>query len=497
VSFETRSNDMYSNPIAPGDAADDGKTSTFATNDDFRKLLTAKPMRATTTTTGGGGGRGHGGRKKSGGGRGRGGGKKTAGAKEDDGGGYRDRAKERREREDAEGEEEEDAGVGLAGNRPTRGVFERDGGGASGRGEAEDDKEYARLKSIEESKYLGGDVERTHLVKGLDFALLRKVRGDIADEEVMRMEEEARAATTEDADVGKTPKFKTTAARALHEFVMKKGVKAKKSKVHPFAAGSVSYSFDLSAKSKRDVPMTLHKSQDDDGMAGVRALRAYVDPGKDASLLQRLGKLMHYLALGSTKAIKKFRRDERRAAEEAKAAERAKAEAEAKAKAAREAPAGDVSSDEDIFADVGKDYEPTVAPKEPSNTEEKTKSFFGDGRAGGEASAPAPKAKTIAADDYVEDEEDDRPANAFGVFGDYDECYPGYDDEMDNAQRPFDKKGQGEAGDDKDRERKDQIRKKRQIGNEFSKIRSMMTEKFGGKDDIAFEGEKKSKKAKK
>ena len=480
---------MYSNPLAPGED-DAGKTSAFATNDDFRKLLTAKPMRATTTGRGGRGGGGHGGRKKSGGGgRGRGGWQKTAGAKEEDGVGYRDRAKERREREDARDDDVEDEG--LAGNRPTRGVFERDDGGASGRGEAENDKEYARLKSIEESKYLGGDVERTHLVKGLDFALLRKVRGDIADEEAMRMEEESRAATTDEADFGKMPKFKTTAARALHEFVMKKGVKAKRGKVHPFAAGSVSYSFDLSAKSKRDVPTTLHKSQDDDGMAGVRALRAYVDPGKDASLLQRLGKLMHYLALGSTKAIKKFRRDERRAAEEAKMAE------QAKAKAAREAPTGDVSSDEDIFADAGKDYEPTVAPKEPSNAEEKTKSFFGDERAGGEASAPAPKAKTIAADDYVEDEEDDRPTNAFGVFGDYDECYPGYDDEMDNAQRPFDRKGQGEAGDDKDRERKDQLRKKRQIGNEFSKIRSMMTEKFGGKDDVAFEGEKKSKKAKK
>jgi hypothetical protein len=31
--------------------------------------------------------------------------------------------------------------------------------------------------SIEDSKFLGGDVEHTHLVKGLDFALLQKVRG--------------------------------------------------------------------------------------------------------------------------------------------------------------------------------------------------------------------------------------------------------------------------------------------------------------------------------
>jgi IK cytokine len=30
--------------------------------------------------------------------------------------------------------------------------------------------------TVEESKYLGGDMEHTHLVKGLDFALLAKVR---------------------------------------------------------------------------------------------------------------------------------------------------------------------------------------------------------------------------------------------------------------------------------------------------------------------------------
>lgn len=35
-------------------------------------------------------------------------------------------------------------------------------------------KEQRRL-AIEESKYLGGDMEHTHLVKGLDFALLQKV----------------------------------------------------------------------------------------------------------------------------------------------------------------------------------------------------------------------------------------------------------------------------------------------------------------------------------
>lgn len=31
--------------------------------------------------------------------------------------------------------------------------------------------------SIEQSKFLGGDIAHTHLVKGLDYALLHQVRG--------------------------------------------------------------------------------------------------------------------------------------------------------------------------------------------------------------------------------------------------------------------------------------------------------------------------------
>lgn len=37
------------------------------------------------------------------------------------------------------------------------------------------DSEEVQGISIEHSKYLGGDVEHTHLVKGLDYALLHQV----------------------------------------------------------------------------------------------------------------------------------------------------------------------------------------------------------------------------------------------------------------------------------------------------------------------------------
>ena len=48
---------------------------------------------------------------------------------------------------------------------------------------------------IQESKFLGGDMEHTHLVKGLDFALLQKVRSEISTREIAEEEvdEEAEA----------------------------------------------------------------------------------------------------------------------------------------------------------------------------------------------------------------------------------------------------------------------------------------------------------------
>ena len=42
---------------------------------------------------------------------------------------------------------------------------------------------------IHESKYLGGDMDHTHLVKGLDFALLQKVRSEIETREEAAAEE--------------------------------------------------------------------------------------------------------------------------------------------------------------------------------------------------------------------------------------------------------------------------------------------------------------------
>lgn len=93
---------------------------------------------------------------------------------------YRDRARERREGINKDFELDPDD---LRYSNPTLDESSRH---REGREELNDDQQQAdldeekerRLQQIEESKYLGGDVSHTHLVKGLDFALLEKVRND-------------------------------------------------------------------------------------------------------------------------------------------------------------------------------------------------------------------------------------------------------------------------------------------------------------------------------
>lgn len=82
---------------------------------------------------------------------------------------YRDRAKERREGLNKDFELDPDD---LRFSNPVSDVHQLEDSEQSA------NDEDRRRQEIEESKYLGGDVEHTHLVKGLDFALLEKVKSD-------------------------------------------------------------------------------------------------------------------------------------------------------------------------------------------------------------------------------------------------------------------------------------------------------------------------------
>ncbi|KAI8643275.1 RED-like protein N-terminal region-domain-containing protein [Parasitella parasitica] len=76
---------------------------------------------------------------------------------------YRDRAAERRKQGDSTNSDDQPT---------TEELLQRT--------QAEAGEELDSKQLYEQSKYLGGDVDHTHLVKGLDFALLRKVRADLS-----------------------------------------------------------------------------------------------------------------------------------------------------------------------------------------------------------------------------------------------------------------------------------------------------------------------------
>ena len=109
---------------------------------------------------------------------------------------YRDRAGERRKeldraiKGDAAPEEVPEAGMGAeaylkanedaeaqAAALPSGPTFAQMGG-------REDLEQQQHRVSIAQSKYLGGDIEHTHLVKGLDFALLQKTRSELSAAEL-------------------------------------------------------------------------------------------------------------------------------------------------------------------------------------------------------------------------------------------------------------------------------------------------------------------------
>merc|ERR1712110_439505 len=106
---------------------------------------------------------------------------------------YRDRAAERRDGVPDKPENSRDGEDTESAEQKNPSHTSQTGGGY--RAVAPDiqsthDQTERRRQMIQESKFLGGDMEHTHLVKGLDFALLQKVRSEIASREKVSIDED-------------------------------------------------------------------------------------------------------------------------------------------------------------------------------------------------------------------------------------------------------------------------------------------------------------------
>ncbi|XP_020101197.1 suppressor of mec-8 and unc-52 protein homolog 2 [Ananas comosus] len=153
--------------------------------------------------------------------------------------------------------------------------------------------------SIENSKYLGGDLEHTHLVKGLDYALLHKVRSEIEKKPDAEDGKEGKSrATKEDQDVS----FRTATAKSVYQWIIKPQSVIKANEM--FLPGRMAFIFNTE-DGYNDIPTTIHRSK-----ADCPVQEDMVTVSVDGSVLDRIAKIMSYLRLGSSgKVLKKKKKE--------------------------------------------------------------------------------------------------------------------------------------------------------------------------------------------
>ena len=224
---------------------------------------------------------------------------------------YRDRAKERREGVDGNNVPTEDATNAYRAVAPNaHGVH---------------DAAERRKQMIHESKYLGGDMEHTHLVKGLDFALLQKVRAEIVSREIVEAEEEdeegqeagkkgeekadKKDSEAKDEEESGLSECRTTMGKNLMRLVFNSdGPKSNEL----FMPGRMAYVMDLEEDGESDIPTTSIRSKKDVVNSNQKSTISTND-----IVINKLTQILSYLRAGSrTKRKKKDKIDDLLAVEE-------------------------------------------------------------------------------------------------------------------------------------------------------------------------------------
>ncbi|CAH0545995.1 unnamed protein product [Brassicogethes aeneus] len=170
-----------------------------------------------------------------------------------------------------------------------------------------------RRQMIQESKFLGGDMEHTHLVKGLDYALLQKVRSEIQHKEHEQEQEMEKLATKsieekekEKKEVQKKDeeelKFKTKIGKSIfHTICSLKSRHIERSEL--FVPGRMAYVIDLDEDAESDIPTTLIRSVND-----VPSFELTTTLTTNDIVINKLTQILSYLRQGNRKSHKKNKR---------------------------------------------------------------------------------------------------------------------------------------------------------------------------------------------
>lgn len=135
-----------------------------------------------------------------------------------------------------------------------------------------------RRQLINESKFLGGDMEHTHLVKGLDYALLQKVRSEIISKEHEQEQEMEQMAAMIDEETEKEkqtegetiraakeePEYRTVMGRNIYKHAVQFYRSRQIERNELFASGRMAYVIELEDENvESDIPTTLIRSKAD------------------------------------------------------------------------------------------------------------------------------------------------------------------------------------------------------------------------------------------
>lgn len=299
---------------------------------------------------------------------------------------YRDRAQERREGRNPDFADADVLMQSLArGADDERGVLEGDGAGADGADAA------GGAVAVDRTKFLGGDLMHTHLVRGLDYALLQRTRdqpaqhaavedaarrtdaraGDrdagagtatvrAAEHDAVRTETHP-VADSHAVDDGAPVTFHTLLARRIHELLCGKQQQQQQHHGEPqrpnelFLPGRMAYVFDLSdaqstvvdpsRPSHFELPTCVIRSRSDTPSAA-----ALLELATHNIVVAKLRQIWYERRKGSREAGR------RTAGGTESAAAVAAAAAAPPARSATRPPASSPKAGVDIFEDAGRDY---------------------------------------------------------------------------------------------------------------------------------------------
>ncbi|XP_026728439.1 protein Red [Trichoplusia ni] len=178
------------------------------------------------------------------------------------------------------------------------------------------DAKERRRQLIQESKYLGGDMEHTHLVKGLDYALLQKVRSEIQTRELEQEAEMERLVALpvepvkekKEVPVEEEMQFETAMAKNIYNLVQEQRTK-KVSRNEMFGPGRMAYVVELDEEGAidSDIPTTLTRSKAD---VPEPDRRTAASSANDV-VLDKLAQIFSYLRHGRHRKLKKTKAGEK------------------------------------------------------------------------------------------------------------------------------------------------------------------------------------------